>query len=180
MEFDPEECTAENDEELLMNVKKELHKHTLDSYGGAALLSTPAEDPDESDQARIENWEKLNKVFCIYCSNFNLHFLALRRLPENVDQAGSEGNIETNIYSIYFQPRKQLAITFREPLQPRKRGFTYESAYRNNPANFKRQYEEPSAGHYYANALFPVKNGSFLDLSNHFKNFRLNCRKSRH
>lgn len=62
VEFDPEECTAKNDEDLLNSVKKELHKHTLDTYGGSALLSTPAQDPDEKDQTTVERWEKLNKV----------------------------------------------------------------------------------------------------------------------
>ncbi len=62
VEFDSEQCTAKNDSELLNNVKKELHKHTLDSYGGSALLSTPDMDPNENDQTNIDYWEKLNKV----------------------------------------------------------------------------------------------------------------------
>jgi hypothetical protein len=92
MEFDPEECTAENDEDLLNNIKKEFHKHTLESYGGTAILSTPAEDPDENDQTKIEHWEKLNKVCCLCCSKYYVDFLALRRLFESIQQTRNKGN----------------------------------------------------------------------------------------
>jgi hypothetical protein len=62
IDFDPDQTTAENDDELLNGIRKELHKHTIDTYGGSALISTPDQDPEEKDQKSISRWQKLNKV----------------------------------------------------------------------------------------------------------------------
>jgi hypothetical protein len=52
------------------SVKKQFHKHSLEPYGGTALLSTPAEDPNEKNPAKITGWKKLNKVKIAY--NYSL------------------------------------------------------------------------------------------------------------
>jgi hypothetical protein len=61
IEFDPKESSADNDEELMENVKRDFG-HAVDKYGGSGMLSTPAVDPDQKDSTRVGDWKKLNKA----------------------------------------------------------------------------------------------------------------------